>query len=64
MFHTYPSLDWVNTLQRSPNAKPVYMPPFSADGAAKPRQFLGPGNFGAAILKKGRRSGSKKCSAS
>jgi putative aldouronate transport system substrate-binding protein len=53
VFHTYPSLDWVNTLQRSPNARPVYVPPFSADGAVKPRQFLGPGNFGAAILKKG-----------
>jgi putative aldouronate transport system substrate-binding protein len=53
VFHTYPSLDWVNTLQRSPNARPVYVPPFSADGSSAPRQFLGPGNFGAAILKNG-----------
>ncbi len=53
VFHTYPSLDWVNTLQRTPTAKPVYIPPFSADGNTAPRQFLGPGNFGAAILKKG-----------
>ena len=31
---------------------PVYVPPFSADGSSPPRQFLGAGNFGAAILKK------------
>jgi putative aldouronate transport system substrate-binding protein len=52
VFHTYPSLDWVATLRASPSARPIYVPPFSADGTSKPRQFLGPGNFGAAILKK------------
>jgi putative aldouronate transport system substrate-binding protein len=46
-------LDWETGLKVNPNTKMTYTPPFSADGSAKPIFFLGTGNFGATIVKKG-----------
>jgi putative aldouronate transport system substrate-binding protein len=45
-------INWSQLLQAVPNAQLELVYPFSADGKAAPRYFLGTGNFGGSVLKK------------
>ena len=44
-----------------PNAKTRMVPPFSADGKAKPQYYVGIGNLGATVLRKASEIASRSC---